>query len=57
MITVVLNFDKQTIEFLKNGVSQGVAFSNLQGVVYAAASLTATGSQVRALLGCAHAAR
>jgi hypothetical protein len=47
VITVVLDFEHATIEFLKNGASQGVAFANLTGTVYAAVSLTATGAAAR----------
>jgi len=46
-IRVTLDFQKQTIEFAKNGVSQGVAFTNLVGPVYAAVSLTATGATAK----------
>jgi len=40
-IRVQLDFDKGTIEFFKNDVSQGIAFTNLTGPVYAAVSMTA----------------
>jgi len=42
-----LDFDLNTVEFFHNGISQGVAFDNLTGPVYAAVSLTATNSSVR----------
>lgn len=47
VIGVQLDFDAGTIEFYKNGVSQGVAFTNLSGTVYAAVSLTATGASAK----------
>jgi hypothetical protein len=47
VVTVLLDFAAGTIEFLLNGVSQGVAFDNLSGVVYAAVSLTATGATAK----------
>jgi hypothetical protein len=50
VIRVTLDFDAKTIEFAKNGVSQGVAFNNLTGPVFAAVSLTATNSAVRLIL-------
>ena len=36
VIGVKLDMDAGTVEFLKNGVSQGVAFTGLSGIVYAA---------------------
>jgi len=47
VIMVQLDFDKHTIEFFINGVYMGVAFNNLQGTVYPAVSITATGATVR----------
>lgn len=47
VIAVQLDFNQCTIEFFKNGVSQGVAFTNLTGTVFAAVSLTATGASAR----------
>lgn len=47
VIGVWLDFDKSEIEFLKNGVSQGIAFSNLKGPVHGAVSLTGTGAKAR----------
>ena len=47
VILVRLDLDKGTVEFVKNGVSQGVAFDGLQGPLYAAFSATATGASVR----------
>lgn len=47
VISVLLDFGTGSIEFLRNGVSQGVAFTNLSGTVYAAVSLTATGATAR----------
>lgn len=47
VISVQLDFAACTIEFFKNGVSQGTAFTNLIGPVYAAVSLTATGASAR----------
>jgi len=45
-IHVQLDFKARTIEFLVNGVSQGVAFHNLKGAVYPAISLAAPGAIV-----------
>jgi len=42
-----MNFDAGTIEFAKNGESQGIAFNNLVGPVFAACSMTATGASCR----------
>jgi len=47
VIRCTLDFEQSTIEFFKNGVSQGVAFRNLKGPVYAGVSLTATGAQAK----------
>jgi len=47
IIGVILDFDAKTIEFTKNGVSQGIAHRNLVGPVHAAVSMTATGAQAR----------
>lgn len=47
VISVTMNFDANTIEFSKNGESQGIAFTNLKGPVYAACSMTATGASCR----------
>lgn len=47
IITVVLDFPSRTIEFYKNGTSQGIAFRNLKGECYAAVSLTASGASAR----------
>lgn len=46
-IAVQLDFGGGTIEFFKNGLSQGIAFTNLTGTVYAAVSLTATGAAAK----------
>ena len=47
VILVRLDLDAGTVEFVRNGVSQGVAFDGLQAPLYAAVSLTATGSAVK----------
>ena len=47
VVQVRLDLDKGTVEFVKNGVSQGVAFDGVQGPLYAAFSATATGASVR----------
>jgi hypothetical protein len=39
-IKMEFDFDQKTIEFFKNGKSQGVAFHNLNGPVVGAASCT-----------------
>jgi hypothetical protein len=49
-ITVRMDWSKGTIEFLKNGKSQGIAFNNLVGPVHAAVSLTATGAAARLIV-------
>jgi SPRY domain/Sad1 / UNC-like C-terminal len=49
LIRCVLDFDASTIEFFKNGKSQGIAFDNLAGPVYPAVSITATGAKVQLL--------
>jgi hypothetical protein len=41
VIGIFLDFDKSQVEFFKNGTSQGVAFDNLTGPVFAGVSLTA----------------
>ena len=46
VIGVTLDFNAKTIEYSINGRSQGIAFTNLRGPVYAAASFTGTGSKV-----------
>eukprot|EP00474_Spongospora_subterranea_P004666 CRZ05124.1 hypothetical protein [Spongospora subterranea] len=45
-VGILLDFDAKTIEMFKNGVSQGIAFRNLEGSVHPAVSMTATGSSV-----------
>jgi hypothetical protein len=51
IIGVTLNFNDNTIEFFKNSVSQGVAFTfSNPGPFYAAISITATGSMARLLI-------
>lgn len=45
-VGVQLDFDAGTIEFFKNGVSQGIAFDNLTGPVFAAVSMTGYQSRV-----------
>ena len=47
VLVVRLDLDAGTVEFVKNGVSQGIAFEGVQPPVYAALSLTATGAAVR----------
>jgi hypothetical protein len=47
---VTLDFPAKTISFAKNGACPGVAFSNLNGPVRAAASLTPTNAQVQVRL-------
>jgi len=47
VIRCTMDFEQSTVEFFKNGVSQGVAFRNLKGPSHAAISLTATGSQAK----------
>jgi hypothetical protein len=42
-----LDWDAKTIEYYKNGVSQGVAFTSLTSPCYAAVSLTGTGASAR----------
>eukprot|EP01006_Ploeotia_vitrea_P052211 TRINITY_DN67660_c9_g12_i2.p1 TRINITY_DN67660_c9_g12~~TRINITY_DN67660_c9_g12_i2.p1 ORF type:complete len:1039 (+),score=601.97 TRINITY_DN67660_c9_g12_i2:75-3191(+) len=46
VVSVALDFDERTIEFFKNGRTQGVAFRNLQGPVRLAVSFTGTESSV-----------
>merc|ERR1711941_242598 len=45
-IGILMDFDNRTIEFFKNGVSQGDAFQNLVGPVYPAVSMTGNGTKV-----------
>ena len=47
VVQVKVDLDAGTVEFVKNGVSQGVAFDGLQAPLYAAVSLTATGAAVK----------
>ena len=49
IIGVHLNFEKNTIEFSRNGESEGVAFTNLDCAVQLAVSMTALGCQVSLL--------
>ena len=49
VIAILCDFDQNTIEFFKNGVTQGVAFRNLQGPVHLAASFTGTGTRLQIL--------
>lgn len=51
VIGVLMDFSGKTVEFFRNGESQGIAFRNLVGPVYAAASVTGTGTRVE-LLSC-----
>jgi hypothetical protein len=46
VIGVLMDFPGRTIEFFRNGISQGVAFDNLIGPVHAAASLTGTNTKL-----------
>eukprot|EP00475_Leptophrys_vorax_P022175 TRINITY_DN30176_c0_g1_i1.p1 TRINITY_DN30176_c0_g1~~TRINITY_DN30176_c0_g1_i1.p1 ORF type:complete len:1071 (+),score=235.80 TRINITY_DN30176_c0_g1_i1:49-3213(+) len=46
-ITVFADFANGKVSFAKNGVTQGIAFTNLQDPVHPAVSLTATGSSFR----------
>ncbi len=46
-ITVILDFGKKTIEFMKNDKSLGVAHKNLNGKVKPAVSLLNSGDSVR----------
>ena len=47
VVSVLLNFENGTIEFFKNGKSQGIAFKNLKNAVIPAVSLTAKGCQLK----------
>lgn len=51
VIGIILDFDMRTIEFLRNGVSQGIAFRNLSGPVRLAASFTAMDTRITMLHG------
>ena len=44
VVGVIMDFSHRMLTFFKNGVSQGVAFTNLVGPVHIAASLTSTDS-------------
>jgi len=44
-----MNFENMTVEFFKNGESQGIAFDVLNGPVYGAASVTGQGTSLRIL--------
>jgi hypothetical protein len=46
VIGVLMNFDDGTLEFFRNGISQGIAFSNLVGPVHAAVSMTGTDAKL-----------
>lgn len=41
-----MDFDNLTLEFFKNGSSQGIAFTQLAGPVYPAVSLTAKNASI-----------
>jgi len=49
VITVELDFVRETVTFFKNGVSLGVAFTNLKSAVYPAVSIHGMGTSVRLL--------
>merc|ERR1719410_2069413 len=49
VVSMLLNFDNQTIEFFKNGKSQGIAFKDLKAAVIPAVSLTAKGCKLKLL--------
>ena len=49
VISVLLDFDNGTIEFFKNGKSQGIAFKSLKSAVIPAVSLTAKGCRLKML--------
>jgi len=49
VVSVLLDFDNGTIEFFKNGKSQGVAFKSLKAAVIPAVSLTAKGCRLKML--------
>eukprot|EP01083_Nonionella_stella_P037399 101947_1 len=44
IIRVAMDFEAQTVEFFKNGISQGVSFRDLAGPVHAAVSMTGAGT-------------
>jgi hypothetical protein len=46
VVGVSLDFDRKTIEFFRNGKSQGVAFDNLKGPVYACISSCADNTKL-----------
>lgn len=48
-IGVLMNFENMTVEFFKNGESQGIAFDILEGPVYGAASVTGQGTSLKLL--------
>jgi len=48
-IAVLMNFENMSVEFFKNGESQGIAFEVLEGPVYGAASVTGQGTSLRIL--------
>jgi hypothetical protein len=57
LITIVVDFARCTIEFLKNGVSQGIAFHALDAThapFYPAVSLHAVRAQVKFILEDKH---
>ena len=47
LIGCYLDFDAGTIEFFKNGIPMGIAYTNLVGPVHAGVSLTGAGAKVR----------
>ncbi|ETO33073.1 ran-binding protein [Reticulomyxa filosa] len=47
IISVVMDFDNQKLEFFKNGDSQGIAFDGFKGPVFAAVSVTAENACLR----------
>eukprot|EP01062_Namystynia_karyoxenos_P066487 TRINITY_DN60414_c0_g1_i1.p1 TRINITY_DN60414_c0_g1~~TRINITY_DN60414_c0_g1_i1.p1 ORF type:complete len:445 (+),score=137.65 TRINITY_DN60414_c0_g1_i1:90-1424(+) len=49
VISVVLDLDRGTLEFLKNGVSLGMAFDDVGGLLYPAVSLCTEGHSVTIL--------
>lgn len=46
VIGVLMDFENKAIEFFKNGISQGIAFQDLNSPVFAAVSLTGTMASV-----------
>eukprot|EP01083_Nonionella_stella_P191782 709582_1 len=44
IIRVAMDFEAQTVEFFKNGISQSVSFRDLAGPVHAAVSMTGAGT-------------